>query len=89
LFWWADGETLELREGKTNLVTIALKQFIVRILQQTGEGSNSMLSMDLMSLEVESDSAKIRLVFENIYGTRDPSGIQLTSGHGELLLKFK
>jgi hypothetical protein len=89
LFWGADGLTLEIREGKTNLVTIALKPFIERVQQQTGEGSNAMLPEELMSLEVESDSVKIKLVFENMYGTRDPSGIQLTSAHGELLLKFK
>ena len=88
VYWGADGQTFEFREGKTNLVTIDLKPFIDRIQQQPGEGSNTLLPEDLLSLEGESDAAKIKLVFAGFTATRDPSGVQFTNAHGQLLLKF-
>jgi len=89
LYCGTDGQTFELREGMTNLVTIDLKPFFDRIQQQPGEGSHTILPEELLSLEGESDSAKIKLVFAGFTATRDPSGVQLTNAHGVLLLKFK
>ena len=42
-----------------------------------------------MSLEGESASARIRLRFESISGTREGSGIQMNTANGDVLLKFK
>ena len=88
VYWGADGQTFEFREGKTSLITIDLKPFFDRIQQQPGEGSNTLLPEDLLSLEGESNAAKIKLVFAGFTATRDPSGVQFTNAHGHLLLKF-
>jgi hypothetical protein len=42
-----------------------------------------------MSLEGESASARIKLHFESISGTREGSGIQLNTANGDVLLKLK
>jgi hypothetical protein len=89
LVWSADGQAIEFREAKGTLVTLALGPFLDRIQKNTGQSSNAGLSPNLLSLEGESDSIKVRLIFESLSGTRDSSGIQLKNGHGELLLKFK
>jgi hypothetical protein len=89
LYWGADGQTIEFREGKTSLVPIALKPFFERIQEQPLEGSNTLLPEDLLSLVGESEAAKIKLVFAGFTATRDPSGVQLTNAHGHLLLKIK
>jgi hypothetical protein len=89
VYWRGDGQTIEFREGNTNLVSLDLKPFFDRIQQQPLEGSNTLLPEDLMTLEGESDAVKIKLVFAGFTATREPSGIQLTNAHGQLLLKFK
>jgi hypothetical protein len=42
-----------------------------------------------MSLEGESASARVKLRFESISGTREGSGIQINTANGDVLLKFK
>ena len=42
-----------------------------------------------MSLEGESASARIKLRFESISGTRENSGIQMNTANGDVLLKLK
>jgi hypothetical protein len=89
LFWRGDPQLIELRDGQQTLVTLDLKPFLKRLQQQTAEGSNNGLSDEVMSLDAESPSARIKLRFENLTGKRDSSGIQLDTAHGEALLKLK
>ena len=89
LYWGTDGQTFEIREGKTNLVLIDLKPFFERIQQQPGEGAHTSLPEDLLSVEGESVVAKVKLVFANFTATRESAGIQITNAHGQLLMKFK
>jgi len=89
LFWGPDVQSVGLRLGKEVLVTIEMGPFLKRLQQQTAEGSNTALSEEVLSLEGESDSARIKLRFESVSGTRDSSGIRLNNAHGELLLKIK
>jgi hypothetical protein len=89
LFWGPDVRFVELREGKDTLVKLDMGPFLERLRQQTAEGSNTGLSEETMSLEGESTSARIKLRFENLSGTRDSSNIRLNNAHGEVLLKLK
>jgi len=89
LFWGPDVQSVGLRLGKETLVTLEMGPFLKRLQQQTAEGSNTGLSEEVLSLEGESDSARIKLRFESVSGTRDSSGIRLNNAHGELLLKIK
>ncbi|MCI0419957.1 MAG: DUF4153 domain-containing protein [Acidobacteria bacterium] len=89
LFWGPDVQSVGLRLGKEPLVTLEMGPFLKRLQQQTAEGSNTGLSEEVLSLEGESASARIKLRFESVSGTRDSSGIRLNNAHGELLLKLK
>jgi hypothetical protein len=89
LFWGPDVQSVELREGKETLVKLDMGPFLERLRQQTAEGTNTSLSEETMSLEGESDSARVKVRFENVSGTRDSSSIRLTNAYGDVLLKLK
>ncbi|MGH9426325.1 MAG: hypothetical protein ACRD2L_08485, partial [Terriglobia bacterium] len=76
-------------DGPQTLVSLDLGPFLQRLQQQTAGGSNQGVSEELMSLEGESPSARIKLRFEGLTGKRDGSGIRLEQAHGEVLLKIK
>ena len=89
LFWRGDEDLIELKDGQQTLVTFDLGPFLERNQQQTADGSNHGLPEELMSLEGESASARIKLRFEGLTGRRDGSDIRLDTAHGEVLLKIK
>jgi hypothetical protein len=89
LFWGRDENRIELNDGRQRLAALDLGPFLKRLQQQTVQGSNSGLSEELMSLEGESASARVKLRFESISGTREGSGIQINTANGDILLKFK
>ena len=89
LFWNRDENRIELKDGRQTLVTLDLGPFLKQLQQQTGGGSNHGLSEALMSLEGKSASARVKLRFESISGTRESSGIQLNTANGDLLLKLR
>jgi hypothetical protein len=89
LFWSRDENRIELKDGRQALVALELGPFMNRLQEQTVQGSNSGLAEELMSLESESASARIKLRFESISGTRAGSGIQMNTANGDVLLKFK
>ncbi|MFN8006956.1 MAG: hypothetical protein U0V70_08040 [Terriglobia bacterium] len=89
LFWATEGGTLELRESDRSLIRLELNPFLDRIVKETAEGPNGLLPEEFLSLEGESDSVKIKILFDNVSGTREPSGPQLTSANGALLLRLK
>jgi len=89
LVWARDENRIELGDGRQGLVTLDLGPFLKRLQQQTVQGSNSGLSEELMSLEGESASARVKLRFESISGTRQDSGIQMNTANGDVLLKLK
>src|SRR5437016_13050652 len=51
LFWGDKVQFIQLRKGQETLVMLDLKTFLQRLQQQTGPGSNSEVSGELMSLE--------------------------------------
>ena len=89
LFWGPDAQFVEFRKGKDTLVKLDMGSFLERLRQQTAEGSNTGLSEEVMSLEGESASVRIKLCFENVSGTRDNSSIRLNNAQGQVLLKLK
>ena len=89
LFWGREENRIELKDGRQTLVTLDLGPFLKRLQQQTGGGSNHGLSEALMSLEGESASARVKLRFESISGTRESSGIQMNTANGDVLLKIE
>jgi hypothetical protein len=89
IFWSRDENRIELRDGIQTLVALDLGPFLKQLQQQTESGSNYGLSEALMSLEGESTSARLKLRFESISGTRDSSGIHLNFANGDVLLKLK
>lgn len=89
LFWGGDTQLIGLKLGSKTLLTLDMKPFLQRLYQHTAEGSNHGLSQELMSLEGESASARIKLHFESISGTREGSGIQLNTATGDVLLKLR
>jgi hypothetical protein len=88
LFWGRDENRIELNDGRKVLVALDVGPFLKRLQQQTVQGSNSGLAEELMSLEAESASARIKLRFESISGTREGSGIQMNTANGDVLLKL-
>jgi len=89
LFWGRDENRIELNDGRQRLVALDLVPFLKRLQEQTVQGSNTGLSEELMSLEGESASARVKLRFESISGTREGSGIQINTANGDILLKLK
>jgi uncharacterized protein DUF4153 len=89
LFWGRDENLIELNDGRQVLVALDVGPFLKRLQQQTVQGSNSGLAEELMILEGESASARIKLRFESISGTREGSGIQMNTANGDVLLKLK
>jgi hypothetical protein len=89
LFWGRDENRIELKDGRQALVILDLGPFLKRLQEQTVQGSNSGLAEELMSLEAESASARVKLRFESISGMREGSGIQMNTANGDVLLKFK
>ena len=89
LAWARDENRIELKDGRQALVTLDLGPFLKRLQEQTVQGSNSGLAEELMSLERESASARLKLRFESISGTREGSGIQMNTANGDILLKLK
>ena len=89
LFWGRDENKIELKDGRQALVILDLGPFLKRLQEQTVQGSNSGLAEELMSLEAESASARVKLRFESISGMREGSGIQMNTANGDVLLKFK
>ena len=89
LFWSRDENHIELRDGRQTLVALDLGPFLKRLEQQTVQGSNSGISEELMSLEAESASARVKLCFESLSGMRESSGIVLNTSNGDVLLKIK
>ena len=82
LFWRGDEDLIQLKDGQQTLVTLDLGPFLEWLQQQAADGSNHGLPEELMSLEGESASARIKLRFESLTGKRDSSGIRLDTAHG-------
>jgi MFS family permease len=89
LLWRNDGHVIELTDGRRTLLTLEMKPFLARLQHQTAQGANSGLPTEVMSMEGESVTARVRLRFESVMGTRDQNGIQLESASGDALLKLK
>lgn len=77
-----------MRQGQQPLVAINLASFLERLERETSEGSNASLPAEVMSVEGESDSARVKLRFETLSGTREGQRIQLTAGSGDMLVKI-
>jgi hypothetical protein len=89
LCWDRNAGVIELRQGRQPLVALDLAPFLERLARDTGEGSNAGLPGDLMSVEGESDSARIKLRLETVSGTRQGRDIRLTNASGDILVKIK
>lgn len=88
LRWERNAGIIELRQGQQPLVAINLASFLERLERETSEGSNASLPAEVMSVEGESDSARVKLRFETLSGTREGQRIQLTAGSGDMLVKI-